>query len=237
MTGFSSRACRPPRNGDLSPVREAYQPRRRSLGDRGGGRIGRRRKSTIRPPTRSSITPGRGESSIRKVRSECIEGGTDGGSAAARAVAIDQDEGAHMNRIEYLARCHCGALTARYRTALAPAAWPVRACQCSFCRSHGALSTSDPAGVLEFRSTDPSRVQRYRFGGRTADFMICPACGVFVGVQMDTDKGRFGVLNVLSLRPLLALAAAEPMDYSAESAEGRRLRRETRWTPVAAGSV
>jgi hypothetical protein len=167
MTGFSSRACRPPRNGDLSPVREAYQPRRRSLGDRGGGRIGRRRKSTTRPPTRSSITPGRGESSIRKVRSECIEGG----SPPARAAAIDQDEGAHMNRIEYLARCHCGALTARYRTAIAPAAWPVRACQCSFCRSHGALSTSDPAGVLEFRSTDPTRVQRYRFGGRTADFM------------------------------------------------------------------
>ncbi len=153
------------------------------------------------------------------------------------AAAIDQDEGAHMNTIEYLARCHCGALTARYRTALAPAAWPVRACQCSFCRSHGALSTSDPAGVLEFRSADPSRVQRYRFGGRTADFLICQACGVFVGVRMNTDKGRFGVLNVLSLRPLLALAAAEPMDYSAESAEGRRLRRESRWTPVAAESL
>ena len=163
MTGFSSRVCRPPRNGDLSPVREAYQPRRR--------RIDRRRKFTTRPPARCSITPGRGESSIRKVRSECVAGGEGRGSPPARAAAIDQDEGAHMNRIEYLARCHCGALTARYRTAIAPAAWPVRACQCSFCRSHGALSTSDPAGALEFRSTDPTRVQRYRFGGRTADFM------------------------------------------------------------------
>jgi len=92
-------------------------------------------------------------------------------------------------------------------------------------------------GVLEFRSADPTRVQRYRFGGRTADFLICRECGVFVGVQMDTDKGRFGVLNVLSLRPLLALAAAELMDYGAESAEGRRLRRETRGTPLAAESV
>jgi hypothetical protein len=225
MTGFSSRACRPPRNGDLSPVREAYQPRRR--------RIDRRRKFTTRPPARYSITPGRGESSIRKVRSRVPPGS----AAPARAAAIDQDERAHMNTIEYLARCHCGALTARYRTAIAPAAWPVRACQCSFCRSHGSLATSDPAGVLEFRSADPSRVQRYRFGGRTADFLICQACGVFVGVRMNTDKGRFGVLNVLSLRPLLALAAAEPMDYGAESAEGRRLRRESRWTPVAAESL
>jgi hypothetical protein len=48
---------------------------------------------------------------------------------------------------------------------------------------------------------------------------------------MASDKGRFGVLNVLTLRPLLALPAAEPMDYGAESPEGRRLRRESRWTP------
>ena len=144
----------------------------------------------------------------------------------------------NLNAIEYLARCHCGVLTARYRTAIAPAAWSLRACQCSFCRSHGALATSDPAGVLEFRSSHPDQVQRYRFGGRTADFLVCRECGVYVGVQMASDKGRFGVLNVLSLRPLLMnLAASEPMDYGAETAEGRRLRRETRWTPVAAESL
>ena len=57
-----------------------------------------------------------------------------------------------MNSIEYLARCHCGVLTARYRTAVAPEDWSVRACQCSFCRGHGAQMTSDPAGSLEFRS-------------------------------------------------------------------------------------
>jgi hypothetical protein len=142
-----------------------------------------------------------------------------------------------MNRIEYLARCHCGGLTARYRTAIPPAAWSVRACQCSFCRSHGSLSTSDPAGVLEFRSTDLNQLQRYRFGGRTADFLVCRECGVFVGVQMASDQGRIGVLNVLALRPLLALAAVEPMDYGAENPEGRRLRREARWTPLAAESL
>jgi hypothetical protein len=41
------------------------------------------------------------------------------------------------------------------------------------CRSHGALATSGPEGSLEFRSTDPARVQRYCFGGRTADFLVC----------------------------------------------------------------
>jgi hypothetical protein len=142
-----------------------------------------------------------------------------------------------MTMIEYLARCHCGALTARYRTGVAPDAWAVRACQCSFCRSHGALMTSDPDGSLDFRSGDVALVQRYRFGGRTADFMVCRECGIYVGVQMVSDKGRFGVLNVLALRPVLALSAAEPMDYGAESPEARRLRRETRWTPVAPESL
>jgi hypothetical protein len=47
---------------------------------------------------------------------------------------------------EYLARCHCGALTARYLTAVPIDAWSVRACQCSFCRAHAVLSTSDSAG-------------------------------------------------------------------------------------------
>ena len=143
-----------------------------------------------------------------------------------------------MSTIEYLARCHCGTLTARYQTAIEPSCWAMRACQCSFCRSHGALSTSDPAGLLTFQSSDPTRIQRYRFGGRTADFLICCECGVYVGVQIATDKGRFGVLNVLSLLPLIAgVPAAEPMDYSAERAEARRLRRETRWTPLSAESI
>ncbi len=141
------------------------------------------------------------------------------------------------DRIEYLAHCHCGNLSARYRTAVAPAAWPVRACQCSFCRSHGLVATSDPEGEMEFRGIDVEKVQRYRFGGRTADVMLCRECGVVVGVQMETDRGRFGVLNVLALRPLLALPAAQPMEFGAETADTRRARRASRWTPVAAGSL
>jgi hypothetical protein len=139
--------------------------------------------------------------------------------------------------IEYLARCHCGLLTVRYRTALDPSLWQVRACQCSFCRSHGSLMTSDPKGELEFRSPDPEQVLRYRFGGRTAEFLMCRECGVYVGVEMQSEKGRFGVLNVLTLRPLLTLPDTQPMDYSGEAAEARRLRREARWTPLSAASI
>ncbi len=136
-----------------------------------------------------------------------------------------------MAHREYLARCHCGTLTARYRTALPPEDWSVRACQCSFCRGHGAITTSDPSGSLAFSCEDPTRVSPYRFGGRTADFLVCRECGMYVGVQM-TDR-RFGILNVLTLRPLMTdLPPPEPMQYGVESAEARRSRREARWTPL-----
>jgi hypothetical protein len=55
---------------------------------------------------------------------------------------------------------------------------------------------------------------------------------------MASDKGRFGVLNVLSLRPIITtLSIAEPMDYGAETAEARKARREARWTPLSAESL
>lgn len=57
---------------------------------------------------------------------------------------------------EYVARCHCGALMACYRTALPPCNWHIRACQCSFCRTHSALSTSDPAGLLYILAHNPN---------------------------------------------------------------------------------
>jgi hypothetical protein len=159
------------------------------------------------------------------------------GGGATSAVSAARVEGIAMaERIEYLAPCHCGNLSARYRTALEPVSWSVRACQCSFCRSHGLLMTSDPTGEIEFRSTAIERVQRYRFGSRAAEVLLCRECGVVVGVQTDTP-GRFAVLNVLALRPQLALPAAQPMEFGAESAAVRGARWAARWTPVAAGSL
>ena len=140
--------------------------------------------------------------------------------------------------IEYLGRCHCGALTVRYRTAVDPADWSVRACQCSFCRAHGSAATSDPAGEMEFRSVDPEKVQRYRFGTRTADAILCRECGVFLGVEMQTEAGRFGVVNVQTLRPRpVGLAAPQSVDFGEERVEARLSRRVARWTPVVPGRL
>jgi hypothetical protein len=139
---------------------------------------------------------------------------------------------------EYVARCHCGALSASYRTALPTSNWHIRACQCSFCRTHAALSTSDPAGLLAYSCSQPELLQRYRFGTRSAEFLICRVCGVYVGAQIMSDRKRFGILNVRALTPIPTnLPNAEWMDYEDETTDIRRLRRESRWTPLASESV
>ena len=130
-------------------------------------------------------------------------------------------------------RCHCGALGFTFETALPPGRWSVRACGCGFCRAHGALTTSDPTGRLTFRVRERRLLQRYRFGLRTADFLLCRDCGVYVGAQIAAPEGAFGILNVLALTPLpQELPAAAGADYGAESTSQRIARRSARWTPL-----
>ena len=96
--------------------------------------------------------------------------------------------------------CHCGAIGFAYRTQVRPGEWNLRACQCSFCRTHATLTTSDPGGSLEFFERDAGAMNRYRFGQRTADFLLCRHCGVYVGAVIDSVCGRFGIVNVNALR-------------------------------------
>ena len=129
--------------------------------------------------------------------------------------------------------CHCGALGFTFHTQLPAAQWRLRACQCRFCRAHGALTTSDPAGRLTFRIDRSESLRRYRFGLKTADFLVCGNCGVYVGAQIETPLGAFGIINTLALTPCpTELPAAVPADYDSEDSGERLVRREQRWTPL-----
>jgi hypothetical protein len=131
--------------------------------------------------------------------------------------------------------CHCGALGFSFQTALPVEQWSIRACQCRFCRLHGALTSSDPAGRLTFHVNDAACLERYRFGLKTADFLVCGRCGVYLGAQIETAAGAFGIINTLALAAApQPLPRAAPADYSTESADERIGRREKRWTPLAA---
>jgi hypothetical protein len=129
--------------------------------------------------------------------------------------------------------CHCGAAGYSFRTPLPVAEWRVRACQCRFCRAHAALTTSDPSGRLSFHVREAEWLQRYRFGLRTADFLICMRCGVYLGAQIETARGAFGIANVRAMAPIPGeLPVALQADYGAESEAERVARREKGWTPL-----
>jgi hypothetical protein len=134
---------------------------------------------------------------------------------------------------EYAGGCHCGVLSLRYRTARPPSSWSVRACQCSFCRAHGALTCSDPTGSLQFLANNEALLQRYQFGLRSADFLPCRGCGVYLGATMTAPMGRFGIVNVRVLRPSIdALPEPVAMRYDGESSEERGARRAKNWIPL-----
>ena len=138
-----------------------------------------------------------------------------------------------MAELIYEGTCHCGAIGYRYGTAIDPVNWPIRACQCGFCRMHDALSTSDPLGTLQFSATSEEILQRYRFALKTADFLICRRCGVYVGAVIDTAEGKFGIINTHTLdKAPRNVAEGSPISYDIEDEEARIRRREERWTPV-----
>jgi len=129
-------------------------------------------------------------------------------------------------------RCHCGAIGFSFHTARKPDAWTVRACQCRFCRSHGARTTSDAQGSVVFRVGDPGRLHRYRFGLRTADFLLCRNCGAYIASAVTSPHGQFATLNVNTIADITGLPEATPVSYESESAEQRLSRRRLHWTPV-----
>ena len=140
-----------------------------------------------------------------------------------------------MTETTYAGHCHCGAIGFHYTTAIAPADWSVRACQCRFCRMHDALSTSDPAGRLAFAHEDPVQLQRYRFALRTADFLLCRRCGVYIGAIMRVGDRDYGIINTHALDAIPPnIAAVGAIRYDDEDVDGRVSRREQRWTPVTA---
>jgi hypothetical protein len=129
--------------------------------------------------------------------------------------------------------CHCRNVTYVFETTADIGTLGLRACQCSFCRSHGARTTSDPNGAVRIGVKDPGRLNRYRFGLRTADFLVCRECGSFVGAVMEDGGGTWMTVNANTLLPPPgADIAMVPHDFGAEDKAGRIARRKARWTPV-----
>jgi hypothetical protein len=133
--------------------------------------------------------------------------------------------------------CHCGNLEAVFETPSAPEDLVVRSCGCSFCRRHGARCVSDPAGAVRIVVHDPALLLRYGFGLRTADFLVCRRCGVYLGAVMAAERA-VATINVNTFDPPHPFErAGVPMDYGRETERERRNRRAAGWTPAVVDAV
>ena len=129
--------------------------------------------------------------------------------------------------------CHCENIKVGLRLTKPPDQMPLRSCSCSFCRSHGTRTISDRDGLVEITATDWSLVERYQFGSRTADYLLCRRCGVYVGAVCETSSGLRAVVNVNCLddRAAFTQSPAAP-DYDGEPTDARLDRRSANWMPA-----
>lgn len=132
----------------------------------------------------------------------------------------------------YAGQCHCGKLKVSFETEKTPQELGVRTCQCVFCRRHGAVNISDMDGIATIGAL-AGDVNRYRFALRTADFLTCKTCGVYIAAVMGEGDSIRSTLNVVGLRMEDFLSVDEaPMEYGAETTEDRIARRLQKWTPT-----
>jgi hypothetical protein len=129
--------------------------------------------------------------------------------------------------------CHCGNISVQLSLSRAPDQMPLRSCSCSFCRAHSTRTLSDRDGQAEITVADWALVEKYRFGSRTADYVLCRRCGVYIGAVCETNSGMRAVINTNCLddRAAFTQAPAAP-DYDGEATEARLARRATNWMPV-----
>jgi hypothetical protein len=82
-------------------------------------------------------------------------------------------------------------------------------------------------------ATEPEQLQRYAFGLKTSEQIICRRCGVYVAMTLSEGERVWSVLNVDTLDDR-ALFTSEPTmrDYDAEDRERRIARRKARWCPT-----
>jgi hypothetical protein len=107
------------------------------------------------------------------------------------------------------------------------------ACQCSFCRKHNARAFSDSKARVTLTAADPQQLQRYSFGLRTSEQIICRRCGVYVAMTLTDGDRVWSVINVDALEDrALFTRALKARDYSAEDRETRIRRRRARWCPT-----
>lgn len=124
--------------------------------------------------------------------------------------------------------CHCGNIAVSVALTSAPGACHPRACDCEFCRKHGAAWVSDPQGSLLIRIADASAAGHYTQGAEIAQMLLCQRCGVLVAALWQ-GQALYGVVNVSALDAREEFAPAQPVSPQQLSPEAKMNRWQSIW--------
>jgi hypothetical protein len=140
---------------------------------------------------------------------------------------------ARLACMEHPGGCHCGNIHVRLRLSKPPENNPLRACTCSFCRSHRPRIVTNREGLFEVWADDWSLVENYRFGTRTCEFLICRRCGVFIAAVTETAEGTRAVVNANCLVDRERFTS-DPLvhNFNGETSETRSARHAANWMPA-----
>lgn len=127
-------------------------------------------------------------------------------------------------------RCHCGNVAYEFHSTLEVDELQPRACDCTFCRAHGAKCVSDAKGAATISVRDNANLTRHRFGMGTADFLVCGVCGVYLGALITQDGVTKATLNLRASRFHDLMASS--VSYGPENEATRIARRMQAWTPA-----
>ena len=103
--------------------------------------------------------------------------------------------------IPHCGSCHCGSVSVEFSATRPLTDLPLGRCDCSFCRRHGARTVADPGGALVIRAA-AGALNRYRFGLRITDFLLCATCGVYVAALIKHEGRDYATLNANMLDAL-----------------------------------
>jgi len=124
--------------------------------------------------------------------------------------------------------CHCGNITVSVELTRDTGAYHPRACDCDFCRKHGAAWVSDPDGSLRIQLRAERDASRYTQGAGIAEMLLCRTCGVLVAA-LWREQQLHGVVNASVLDARAAFAAAQAVAPKELSPDEKRKRWQSLW--------
>lgn len=127
--------------------------------------------------------------------------------------------------------CHCGNVRVDLELIREPVTYHPRACDCDFCRKHGAAYVSDPEGSLSIRIRDTRDFGKYRQGSGVAECIFCRNCGVLIGALYGSEGRSWGVINARIVENQTSFGTEEVVSPQRLSGNEKEKRWQDIWFP------